>query len=245
MPVLLVTRPEPDASETARQIEALGIETRLAPLLEMKVLETALPPASGLGAVALTSANAVNALTIRDALAPYLDLPAFAVGDRTARVAQDAGFSDVRSAAGTVEDLAGLLAAEKPAGAVFYPAAHHLSADLAGLLAPSGIEVMTTRVYDMQPVNDLPADIAAALESGSIDGALFYSRRTAETFTRLVRNLGLGDQVRAHVTALCLSENVAEPLVEARLPRIALADYSSAEAMLALALSFSRDQIGP
>ena len=41
---------------------------------------------------------------------------------------------------------------------------------------------------------------------------------------------------------LCLSEAVAEPLLAAHFVRVGLADHPSEEAMMALALSFARDQ---
>ena len=43
---------------------------------------------------------------------------------------------------------------------------------------------------------------------------------------------------------LCLSENVAAPLIGAHFVRVGLADHPSEEAMLGLALSFARDQGG-
>ena len=41
---------------------------------------------------------------------------------------------------------------------------------------------------------------------------------------------------------LCLSEAVAEPLIDAHFVRVGLADHPSEEAMMGLALSFARDQ---
>ena len=52
---LLVTRPEPDASETAARLRALGIEPVIEPLLVVRTLTTTLPPADGCSALAITS----------------------------------------------------------------------------------------------------------------------------------------------------------------------------------------------
>ena len=76
------------------------------------------------------------------------------------------------------------------------------------------------------------------LEDGDISAALFYSRRTAETFVSLTTGLS----ARAKLGMLCLSENVAAPLIAAHFVRVALADYPSEEAMMGLALSFARAQ---
>src|SRR5204862_3788509 len=54
---LLVTRPEPDASETAARLRALDIEAVVEPLLVAQTLTTTLPPRDGFAALAITSAN--------------------------------------------------------------------------------------------------------------------------------------------------------------------------------------------
>ena len=103
--------------------------------------------------------------------------------------------------------------------------------------------VITAHVYAMQGVTSLPLEVREALVGGEIGAALFYSRRTAETFVKLAGD-GLGRTVRTRLGMLCLSEQVAEPLVDAHFVRIGLAAYPSEEAMMGLALSFARDQEG-
>ncbi|MDP1730380.1 MAG: uroporphyrinogen-III synthase [Devosia sp.] len=238
---MLVTRPEPDASETAARLAALDIETRLCPLLTHETLSTGLPDAEGFAAMALTSANALRALAERNALEPYLGLKVFAVGDRTAEHARSCGFVGVESAGGSLADLAELLAHGKPGGPVFYPAGRDQSGDLAKSLAPYGVMVITAQVYAMNAIAALPAEVIGELDAGTMGAALFYSRRAAETFAALAAPR-LGRRARRQLGALCLSEAVAEPLIDAHFVRIGLADYPSEEAMMGLALSFARDQ---
>ena len=59
---MLVTRPEPEASDTAARLAALGIEPVMAPLLRFAVLDVTLPDAAGFAALAATSANGLRAL---------------------------------------------------------------------------------------------------------------------------------------------------------------------------------------
>lgn len=240
-PKILVTRPEPDASDTAARLNAVGLEPVLAPLLEMHVLETGLPDAKNLTAIALTSANALRALEQQDKLTAYLHLPVFTVGDRTAAHARDAGFETVTSADGSFDDLIALLAKQNFTGAIFYPTAANATGDLAKALAPAGIMALPARIYEMRPTTELSKDTIANLVSREIKAVSLYSRHTAETFCALTEALDKG--ARAALTALCLSENVAAPMIANRFTRIALADYPSEEAMMALALSFARDQI--
>ena len=240
---MLVTRPEPEAADTAARLRALDIEPTLCPLMRFEALRPSLPEAKGFAAIALTSANALRALEQRGALHGYLGLRAYTVGERTATHARTAGFRQVESAGGTLADLAELLAHAGLEGPVLYPTAREPAGDLAKSLAPYGVMVITAHVYAMHGVTSLPLEVREALVGGEIGAALFYSRRTAETFVKLAGD-GLGRTVHTRLGMLCLSEQVAEPLVDAHFVRIGLADYPSEEAMMGLALSFARDQEG-
>ncbi|HZY67116.1 MAG TPA: uroporphyrinogen-III synthase [Devosia sp.] len=229
---LLVTRPEPDASETAARLGALGIETEIEPLLVAQTLTTTLPAPDGFAALAVTSANALRALRERGDIARLQTLPVYAVGDGTAAFAGELGFPQVVSAAGNVRDLVALLAQAGVDGPVLYPTARQYAGDLAKALAPHGVMVITAAVYEMNPAPALRADLSR------LDGALFYSPRTARTFAALAPP----DGDRTRLGMLCLSEAVAAPLLAAHFVRVGLADHPSEEAMMALALSFARDQ---
>jgi uroporphyrinogen-III synthase len=229
---MLVTRPEPDASETARRLEALGIAPVIEPLLVAETLSTTLPPARGFAALAVTSANALRALAARGALARYRHLPLYAVGDRTAAFARTLGFTEVRSADGAFADLVALIAGAGLAGPVFYPSAQTTSGDLPKALAPHGVMVIGAPVYAMHPATRF----SPGLDLGALDAALFYSRRTAEAFVALATDMP------PRLAMLCMSEAVAGPLLAAHFMRVSLADHPSEDAMLALALSFARDQ---
>ncbi|MDB5474476.1 MAG: uroporphyrinogen-III synthase [Devosia sp.] len=240
---MLVTRPEPDGQSTLARLAALDITAVSVPLMVRQTLQASLPPANGFTAMVLTSANAVRALAERGALEHYLHLPVFAVGDRTAREAEEAGFGRVSSAAGALQDLVNAMAISRMQGPVFYPTGKHQSGDLAQALASLGIMAVTARIYDMVPVAALPDDVLAELGDGRIAAALFYSRRTAEIFTALVAHFDKGQ--RRRLAMLCLSETIAEPLLENHFNRISLADRPDEDAMLALALAVAREQTGP
>jgi len=238
---MLVTRPEPDASETAARLAALDIDATVCPLLSFATLPTSLPDPNGFAALALTSGNALRALEERGALASCLGLKVYTVGDRTAERARAAGFRQVESAGGAFGDLVDLLAHRKPSGPVLYPAGRDQSGDLAKSLAPYGVMVIVAQVYAMDRVAALPAAVMADLAGGGIAAALFYSRRTAEAFAALAAPR-LDTGVRRRLGMLCISEQVAEPLMDAHFVRVGLADHPSEEGMMGLALSFARDQ---
>ena len=102
--------------------------------------------------------------------------------------------------------------------------------------------VATAKVYDMVAIETLPTGVLAALGDGGIGAVLVYSRRTAEIFAQLAQSLDRAQ--RQNLGMLCMSEAVAEPLLEAHFNRIGLADRPDEEAMMALALAFARAQTG-
>lgn len=240
---MLVTRPEPDVGDTVGRLAAMEIEALACPLLRFEALPTSLPEATGFAAMALTSSNALRALAARGGIEAYRHLKVFTVGDRTAERARAYGFTDVSSADGAFADLVALIAHSGVGGPVFYPAGRDLSGDLARSLASCGIMVITSPVYAMHAVDALPEGVAEQLADGRIGAALFYSRRTAETFAALAGDL-LDRAARRRIGMLCMSEAVAAPLVDAHFVRIGLADHPSEEAMMGLALAFARDQNG-
>lgn len=239
---VLVTRPEPDDAATAARLSALGLDPVMCPLMVRETLHTSLPASDGFAGLVLTSTNALRALDERGELTRYLDLPVFAVGEKTANAAREFGFAKVTSGAGDADSLIALLRRQNLSGSLFYPSGTKLSVDIAAALAPAGILVITSPVYTMRPIDTPAAQFCRKLVDDRIDAVLFYSRQNAQLFCELVAN-DLTMAQRADLTMICLSENVASPLLAAKFPRIALADYPSEEGMMALALSFARGQI--
>src|SRR5438552_1880361 len=97
---VLVTRPEPDGERTAAKLRARGAEVLLAPLLQIELFRDVALGNGPWVALAMTSANAVPAITQHPRRGELLALPAYVVGQRTAEAARAAGFSDVTSADG-------------------------------------------------------------------------------------------------------------------------------------------------
>ncbi len=237
---MLVTRPEPDASETALKLSALGIEPVVEPLLRYETLTTTLPDPKGFAALVLTSANALRALEQRRVIDTYRHLQTFTVGDRTAAAARKLGFTDVVSAEGDARDLVALLAEAGLAGPVLYPAARERSANLGKALARHGVMVITSEIYGMAPANAL---IAAALARNSM-AARSPPRCSFRAAPPKPSSISppKWPANKASLGMLCLSETVAAPLLAAHFGRVNLSDHPSEEAMLGLALSFARDQ---
>ncbi len=204
----LITRPDDDAEPLAAALIARGITVVREPLLAVKPVADAAVDLDGVQALLFTSANGVRAFAN---LSQRRDLPVFAVGDNTARTARAAGFDNVESAAGAVDDLARLVARrlDPKRGALFHAAGSAVAGDLAGLLGEKGFELRRVMLYSADQAAALTDDANARLERGEIGLVLLFSPRTAETFVTLVR--GAGDAAMQGIeqaTALCLSPAV-------------------------------------
>ena len=101
----LVTRPEPDATRQARQLEAKGHEVLVEPLLEIVYRERLDLPFGEVQALIVTSRNGLRALRRAGFPASALDLPVLAVGESSAALARDMGFGQVHEGRGTAADL--------------------------------------------------------------------------------------------------------------------------------------------
>ncbi len=210
---LIVTRPEPEASRTARALIRLGHEAILSPMLTIVLDPRAPIPDRAFQAIVVTSANAVRALVARSDDAVDRSRPLYAVGDRTALEAKRSGFATARSAGGALDDLLRLLKGElAPAdGPLLYAAGSDQAGDLEGAMRASGFDVETLIVYRAEPAKRLSGVAEDALRSDTANGVLLFSQRSAEAFARGVQSAGLAP-LSAGVTLYCLSDAVAAPL---------------------------------
>ena len=207
---VLVTRPRPDADETAAELMVLGHEPVVAPLLEVTFEPGATLDLSDTQALLITSANGARALALAT---ERRDLAVFAVGAASAAAARQCGFEQTESADGNVEALANLVIARLAPqdGALVHVAGTVTAGDLSGRLAESGFDVRRVVLYEAHPVAELPEEIERHLEEDTLDAVMFYSPRTAAQFSELVAARGLAAHC-SRIIALALSEAVAEKL---------------------------------
>ncbi|MEQ9640341.1 MAG: uroporphyrinogen-III synthase [Alphaproteobacteria bacterium] len=204
---LLLTRPAQDSVALAAELERRGHTAVVEPMLDIRPLPHAPLGLVGAQAILLTSANGARALLGRS-VGHYM--PIYAVGNATARAARDAGFSRVESAAGDVEALADLVIArlDPAAGRLVHVAGSAVAGDLAGRLIDAGFDVARAVLYAAEPATALSPACRDNLHAGSLDGALFFSPRSARAFARLVRAADCEDACR-RVTGFFLSDAVA------------------------------------
>jgi len=228
---VLVTRPLPDGERTAAALRATGYDVLVAPLMQVKPIAADL--AGDWSAVIISSANAVRALDAPQ-ITSLSKMPLFAVGQRSADAAREAGFSDVRSANGDAHDLVHLVATSRfdKAAACLYLAGEDRAADVEGELAKHAIKVRTLVVYK-NVTQTYPPELIAALRNQKIDAVLHFSRRSAENYVNGAKATGL-EQMALAPKHICLSAQVAEPLRAAGVGQISVAPEPNEAALLAI-----------
>ncbi|MCC9621030.1 uroporphyrinogen-III synthase [Thalassospira sp. MA62] len=209
--LVLNTRPESDSADLLTALETRGFEHLSAPMLEIAFADFPRTFDANLyQGIVFTSANGVRAFA---RMTKDRSLPAFCVGDATAKMATVAGFASVHSANGNVQDLAALIAekCDPIQGALFHPAARKTAGDLGIMLDEHGFQIDRQTVYEAKPVDTLTDTVIEAIRNHRVDAVLFFSPRTAESFVKVVQRYKLeGEFSTAH--AICLSNAVQSPI---------------------------------
>lgn len=218
---VLVTRTPPGAQRTLTRLRELGFEAVEACTAEIRPLPVEWPGTAE--AIAITSPNGAARAA---ELAPDTNLPAYAVGDATAQVMREAGFSDVTSAAGDGAALARLILAETVARRFVHVRGADQGFDLVQALSKGGVKARSLIAYAAEPVTALSESALDAIRPGTI--VLVHSPRGAARFVDLVSDVrSLGG-----LAAVAISSDAAAPLLQAGLARIDIASAPHEEAMM-------------
>jgi uroporphyrinogen-III synthase len=245
---VLVTRAPEAAAGTANNLAEAGHEAVVLPVVEYRDVG---PEADDrriaslqFDAIVFTAAAAVPAFARR--LAGWrhggklMNLPVFCVGAKTRQTAMEAGFADVRPAAGEVISLAGMIRTElmsrgdESAKRILYPAPRDTSQNLAELLVNHDVEELT--VYEACLIDPGAVRLAEALGKVAGNAVFVYSSRTGRHLMRLLHDHGLLDRLQS-MTLIAISSNVAETLRQSPgvndMVTIRIADTPDENAMIA------------
>jgi len=229
---IVLTRPRDNSERTAATLRSRGHDVLVASLMRVEPVVAELRPPWG--AVIITSANAAAAVAAHPARAELIKLPVYAVGKRSADAAHQAGFIDVTTAGGDVHDLVQVIS-ERIADAsapLLYLAGEDRAGDLIGDLARHGVGAELAVVYRAVPA-PFPPELIMALKEGTVDAVLHFSRRSAENYLAGAKKTAILAQA-LKMRHLCLSAQIAEPLVNAGASQNAVARRPDEASLIAL-----------
>ena len=228
---VLVTRPQPDAALTTAKLEAAGYQPVCLPVSETVATGASLPQGS-FDAVAVTSANALRHIN-PDLLAPYRHLQLYAVGEKTASVARDAGFDAIYAGDGWGLHLGRHVAAEMVSGShVLYLTGKIRRSDFEAQLSAAGINLTVAETYDTRPVAYSDAELSRIVDEGSTEVILLYSAVAARQFVALDKQ-AQGAFIQGAKFIFCLSPRIAAEL-PACSAQICISDTPDEDALLRL-----------
>lgn len=222
-PVILLTRPQKQSERFARRChEVLGAEQQIlqSPVLKIELL--AIPPVGPkVQGLVFTSENGVFAYAKAHGC---MDLPAYCVGERTAKAAAEAGLQ-AHSANGSSDDLVKMIQKVDVRGDLLHIRGEHTRGDILARLGPNVSELVAYRQI-RQPISEVAL---AALTGHQAMILPMFSPRTAELFFQAA------EKITAPLSVVAISQAVKEVVLGSNLSQnanIQVATTPDAAAML-------------
>lgn len=210
---LLLTRARNQAEAFAVQVtQNTDFKPHICPMQEMQDIPAQIN-FDGVDALVFTSTNGVKSFVRRWDIR---NIPAFCVGEATAKIARSAGFVAF-AAKGNAGSLATIVNAARVTNPLHIHGQHKAS-DLP-------IKGQSLAIYD-QIALTMDAETQRLLGAGKIDAVVLFSPRSA----RLLADVWPGNA--AAIDIYCISAATAKPM--AALGNIRISDVPSAESVLAL-----------
>ena len=240
---VLVTRPEPGCSRTVKLLEQRGHEAVAMPLSRIVDLPSA---GEELRAVpvhhaVVTSANAIRAWQALGISHAAVSGPLYAVGERTALTARQAGFVDVRAGAGDGAALAGRILQDMAGGALevsaaaplVYVAGRTRHRQFESVLSAKDVLLRIVELYDIAQLSYSTDYMKAVFLERAPVAVLLYSRRAAELLFLAVAPEARGNMLK-NCEFFCMSENVVNAIPTQFRNRIAVASHPDEKHLLSL-----------
>jgi uroporphyrinogen-III synthase len=221
---ILITRPEPEASRMAAELQArcAAVAVVVSPVMQIAYGGT-LPDLVGDEVLIFTSRHGVEGFC---RLSARRDFACYAVGDATAEAAEAHGMRAI-SAGGDAEALLARIAAEGVHGPFVHLRGAHVAADVAGALRAAGHVAHDAVVYD-QVEAALSAEAQALLQGRGAVILPLMSPRSA----RIVLAQAAG--ITAPLVVAAISRKVADRVPEGVAHRVDIAETPDLPGMLAL-----------
>ena len=212
MSKILITRPIKQAKAMISEIEALGFEPLIAPVMEIEEVAFDVPDHEAYDALLLTSSNAVRifAKALPEG-SPYWNKALFCVGNKTAATAQKYGFTTIHSADGDVKNLITMIRDhngdnQKP---YLHIRGHHAARPLHVWLAQYDIAVDILPVYKTNEIANWSDDVINAYRNQDIQAVIHMSPRSAKAYVRAVETYDL-QAAHDSIKSLSISPAVLE-----------------------------------
>lgn len=226
---VLITRPIDDATSLAKQLEEMGFDVLIEPMLSIESVLFDRQNFSDLDGFIFSSKNAIKNLP--DDFTTF-EKQVYTVGRSTAEEAVQAGFQCVQCIGKDVEDL--IEALKEKSGSYVYFQGENITVSISERMSDiPNISIQNIVNYRAVLTPDFSSNILKKIRNNEVGYALFYSRRTAENFVRLMQKNDC-TQAAESIQVLCLADSMLKSLSVLPWKQIHVSDYPDQEHMLAL-----------
>lgn len=203
---VLLIRPIEDALPIAKILKSKGIEPLLYPLFIPRLLSISLPKDPQ--AFIITSKNALRAIEEHKELRKT---PLYVVGEQTAQLAKEMGFTTILSALGTSQELTQLILnhAHPDKGILWHLSGKLVKGNIVQELQDKGFKAERKIVYRIEEIDHVDPLLFDDIQNQRVSHVMFFSPHTTQMFINLMKKKRLEEKT-SQMTALCLSQDIAE-----------------------------------
>lgn len=209
----ILTRPLEASLYLASFIKDVGHDILIDPMLEIEFIEKNFD-IKEINAFILTSRYAAHALLKTHSANLLQNKIFFCIGIATGNILKNYGFNNVYCANGTSVDLLKIITKLSIKNNKFlYIRGRDISNDICKTLNKFGLFAKEEIVYKAKSAIKLSKETISAINDNDIDGIIFYSKRSAKIFMKLIKINQLSNKTSI-ICAYCLSEDIADILRE-------------------------------
>ncbi|MDC1156176.1 uroporphyrinogen-III synthase [Candidatus Pelagibacter sp.] len=227
---ILLTRPLEDCSEMIIKFKSLGYQVSHLPLLNIDKVDYEEINFAEYKGIIFTSANAVKFLEYRQIDKKIL---CFCVGSATEKKARSAGFQNVITAEGNVENLKELVLQnfDQKNGKLIYVSGETISVDLDQQLIREGYNIKRIVNYKTNHNQKFDENFVNELKLKIPDIVYIYSQNSALSFINFIK-LHQSEKLWMNTNLMCIGEKTSSILNEIKWKKIFLFNPGEEEFLL-------------
>ncbi|AAZ68581.1 uroporphyrinogen-III synthase [Ehrlichia canis] len=227
MKSLLVTRPEKDSIKIKESLNKLGFNVYIEPMFSIKYL-TAKITLKDFDLIICTSQHSIIALS---KITKNRDITIITVGNNTMHIAQELGFTFVKSLNGNINDVVSYLQNYSKSN-ILYIRGKEVTYNLKKTFNhyKNFQEIILYNTIDRTHFSKC---CYSAFLGNKISGVLLYSSRTAEILIELIKKYNIQDKI-SNITAYTMSNKIANTAKNVHWKTIKISDQPTNESLLSL-----------
>ena len=227
---ILLTRPLEDCSEMIIKFKSLGYQVSHLPLLNIDKVDYEEINFAEYKGIIFTSANAVKFLEHRQIDKKIL---CFCVGSATEKKARSAGFQNVITAEGSVENLKELVLQnfDQKNGKLIYVSGETISVDLDQQLIREGYNIKRIVNYKTNHNQKFDENFVKELKLKIPDMVYIYSQNSALSFINFIK-VHQSETLWMNTNLMCIGEKTSSILNEIKWKKIFLFNPGEEEFLL-------------